>query len=287
MHLVHILILLLIFLFIFALLGINLFGGEFPENGVYRENFDDYNLGFVTTFQILTAIMFNRVFYLYGMAGKMLVIPGFYVVSWIIIGNYIFLNLFLAILLEEFNQETKTPELEDEDVIFEEKYIRNKIEEVKKIGTRGTKPFIEKEDIPKNEEKGGEKTKYTDIVCEESLFFFQKENACREFCYWLTTHRNFENFFFIIIFLNSVKLIVDTYDISYNTELNDFLYTADWILNSFFLIEAMTKIIAFGFFFDSGSYLRQYWNILDFVIIICAFIDVAIVWLDLPFLEVI
>ena len=154
MHLVHILILLLIFLFIFTLLGINLFGGEFPENEIYRENFDDSNLGFVTTFQILTAIMFNRVFHLYGMAGKMLVIPAFYVVSWVFIGNYIFLNLFLAILLEEFNQETKTPEIEDEDVLFEEKYIRNKIEESKKVGTRGTKVFIEnEEEYDENEEQ--------------------------------------------------------------------------------------------------------------------------------------
>lgn len=263
-----------------------MFGGEFPENEIYRENFDDYNLGFVSTFQILTAIMFNRVFHLYGMAGKMLVIPAFYVVSWIFIGNYIFLNLFLAILLEEFNQETKTSEIEDEDVLFEEKYIRNKIEEAKKVRTIGTKVFIENEDISNNEEKNGEKTKYMDIICEESLFFFKKEHYCRKFCHWLTTHRNFENFFFIIIFLNSVKLIVDTYDITYNTELTDFLYVADWILNTFFLIEAMSKIIAFGFFFDSGSYLREYWNILDFLIVICAFIDVAIVWLNLPFLEV-
>lgn len=268
------------------MLGINLFGGEFPENEIYRENFDDYNLGFVTTFQILTAIMFNRVFHLYGMAGKMLVIPAFYVVSWIVIGNYIFLNLFLAILLEEFNQETKTIEIEDEDVLFEENYILNKIGEMKKGGTRGTRVFVENDDFPKNEDKSGERVKYADIACEESLFFFQKENVCREFCYWLTTHRNFENFFFVIIFLNSLKLIVDTYDIAYNKELTDFLYIADWILNSFFLMEAMTKIIAFGFFFDSGSYLRQYWNILDFLIVICAFIDVAIIWINLPFLEV-
>lgn len=48
-------------------------------------------------------------------------IDMFYFLTWIFIGNYIFLNLFLAILLEGFTNES-TEDDDDEDM------IKNKIE---------------------------------------------------------------------------------------------------------------------------------------------------------------
>ena len=37
-----------------------------------------------------------------------------------------------------------------------------------------------------------------------------------------------------------------------------------------FTVEAIFKIIAFGFFFTRTSYLKDSWNILDFIIVISA-----------------
>jgi hypothetical protein len=36
------------------------------------------------------------------------------------------------------------------------------------------------------------------------------------------------------------------------------------------------KIIAFGFFFDENSYLRENWNILDFFIVLSSLVDLSV-----------
>ncbi len=40
-----------------------------------------------------------------------------------------------------------------------------------------------------------------------------------------------------------------------------------------FIIESMLKIIGMGFLFEKGSYLRDYWNILDFTIVLSGIIE--------------
>jgi len=48
---IYLAVLLLLFITVFALLGINIFGGkfDFPE-GTPRHNFDNFNLAFLTVF---------------------------------------------------------------------------------------------------------------------------------------------------------------------------------------------------------------------------------------------
>ena len=49
------------------------------------------------------------------------------------------------------------------------------------------------------------------------------------------------------------------------------IYTIDLVMTIIFTIEALLKIITFGFLFNgSSSYLRDSWNILDFVIVVSA-----------------
>ena len=43
---------------------------------------------------------------------------------------------------------------------------------------------------------------------------------------------------------------------------------ADVIFVAIFTLEATLKIIAYGFFFHSNSYLRSGWNIIDFVVVV-------------------
>ena len=49
-------------------------------------------------------------------------------------------------------------------------------------------------------------------------------------------------------------------------------------LDVFFLvaytIEMFLKIFALGFFFAKGAYIKEYWNILDFVIVVTAYIPI-------------
>jgi hypothetical protein len=54
---------------------------------------------------------------------------------------------------------------------------------------------------------------------------------------------------------------------------------AEYFFVTVFTIESILKIIAYGFLFHPGAYLRNPWNILDFVIVIIGY-DLYILNLD-------
>ena len=50
----------------------------------------------------------------------------------------------------------------------------------------------------------------------------------------------------------------------------------DTIFLSFYTIEMSLKIIAYGFVYNKGSYLRDSWNVLDFTIIFTAYLPLVL-----------
>jgi hypothetical protein len=95
---------LLLFMFIYTILGMQVFGGQmrgerFDE--VPRHNFDSFLWAFVTVFQVLTGENWNEVLY-DGMRATHWT-AAIYFVTCVTIGNYILLNLFQAILLQNFS----------------------------------------------------------------------------------------------------------------------------------------------------------------------------------------
>jgi hypothetical protein len=100
----YISLIMIIFIVIFALVGMQLFGAKFyfPEPNTVRANFDSFVHAFITVFQIMTLENWQEILII-GKRSDVIegVVVG-YLVLWIFIGNYIFLNLFLAILLDGF-----------------------------------------------------------------------------------------------------------------------------------------------------------------------------------------
>uniref|UniRef100_A0A673GGR6 Voltage-dependent L-type calcium channel subunit alpha n=1 Tax=Sinocyclocheilus rhinocerous TaxID=307959 RepID=A0A673GGR6_9TELE len=100
------LLLLFLFLIIFALLGMQLFGGKFnfDETQTKRSTFDSFPQALLTCFQILTGEDWNVVMYDGIMAYGGPVFPGMIVCLYFVIlficGNYILLNVFLAIAVD-------------------------------------------------------------------------------------------------------------------------------------------------------------------------------------------
>jgi hypothetical protein len=72
----------------------------------------------ITSFQLLTIENWNtNLFYLMKSSLNPF-ITCIYVISWIFMGNYILLNLFLAILLDGFtSDEVNQPEVDDNAII--------------------------------------------------------------------------------------------------------------------------------------------------------------------------
>jgi len=96
-------LLLLLFITIFALIGMQVFGGKFNfEDGLPRWNYDSFHWAFITVFQVLTMENWQLVLFdsMRSSVGKLSVL---YYISWIFIGNIVLLNLFLAVLLDSFS----------------------------------------------------------------------------------------------------------------------------------------------------------------------------------------
>lgn len=121
---IYISILLLVFVIIFSLLGMSLFGGKFNySDGLPRGNYDSIGIACITVFQLLTMENWISVFFdsIRSDINKYLI--SIYYVIWIFIGNFILLNLFLAILLDSFLEE------DEEDADFSPEVVNKKTKE--------------------------------------------------------------------------------------------------------------------------------------------------------------
>ncbi|XP_056389771.1 voltage-dependent T-type calcium channel subunit alpha-1H isoform X4 [Hyla sarda] len=114
--------LLMLFIFIFSILGMHLFGCKFTlrtDNGdtiTDRKNFDSLLWAIVTVFQILTQEDWNVVLY-NGMASTSSW-AALYFVALMTFGNYVLFNLLVAILVEGFQAEGDATRSEtDEDKV--------------------------------------------------------------------------------------------------------------------------------------------------------------------------
>uniref|UniRef100_A0A8C7U921 Voltage-dependent L-type calcium channel subunit alpha n=1 Tax=Oncorhynchus mykiss TaxID=8022 RepID=A0A8C7U921_ONCMY len=100
------LLLLFLFIVIFSLLGMQVFGGKFnfPNQPKPRSTFDSFPQALISVFQILTGEDWNAVMYDGIMAHGGPTMPGILVSIYFIIlfvcGNYILLNVFLAIAVD-------------------------------------------------------------------------------------------------------------------------------------------------------------------------------------------
>uniref|UniRef100_A0A8C7TTG3 Voltage-dependent L-type calcium channel subunit alpha n=1 Tax=Oncorhynchus mykiss TaxID=8022 RepID=A0A8C7TTG3_ONCMY len=100
------LLLLFLFIVIFSLLGMQVFGGKFnfPNAPKPRSTFDSFPQALISVFQILTGEDWNSVMYDGIMAHGGPTMPGILVSIYFIIlfvcGNYILLNVFLAIAVD-------------------------------------------------------------------------------------------------------------------------------------------------------------------------------------------
>ncbi|XP_072181814.1 voltage-dependent L-type calcium channel subunit alpha-1D-like [Diadema setosum] len=115
------LLLLFLFILIFALLGMQVFGGHFNFESTElkpRSNFDSFFQSLFTVFQILTGEDWNEVMYdgiqAYGGVNSIGILASTYFIILYICGNYILLNVFLAIAVDNLADAESLTALEKE-----------------------------------------------------------------------------------------------------------------------------------------------------------------------------
>uniref|UniRef100_A0A3Q3X1Y8 Voltage-dependent calcium channel alpha-1 subunit IQ domain-containing protein n=1 Tax=Mola mola TaxID=94237 RepID=A0A3Q3X1Y8_MOLML len=130
---ISLLFLLFLFIVVFALLGMQLFGGRFIFEDYTPTNFDTFPAAIMTVFQILTGEDWNEVMYngirsqggvQYGMWSSI------YFIVLTLFGNYTLLNVFLAIAVDNLaNAQELTKDEEEEEEFFNQRYARGAADE--------------------------------------------------------------------------------------------------------------------------------------------------------------
>uniref|UniRef100_A0AAQ5Y8H5 Voltage-dependent L-type calcium channel subunit alpha n=1 Tax=Amphiprion ocellaris TaxID=80972 RepID=A0AAQ5Y8H5_AMPOC len=226
------LLLLFLFLIIFALLGMQLFGGKFnfDETQMKRSTFDSFPQALLTCFQILTGEDWNAVMYDGIMAYGGPIFPNMVVCIYFVIlfvcGNYILLNVFLAIAVDNLAG-----------------------------GVAPLKP-----------EFSGPKEKIVPIPDGSSFFILGKKNCLRVACHNLIHHPYFTNFILIFIILSSISLAAED-PIKSHSFRNIVLGYADYVFTSVFTVEIVLKMTVYGAFLHTGSFCRNAFNLLDLLVV--------------------
>ncbi|XP_013792371.1 muscle calcium channel subunit alpha-1-like, partial [Limulus polyphemus] len=102
-----------------------------------------------------------------------------------------------------------------------------------------------------------------------ALMCLTLKNPLRKMCIDIVEWKPFEYLILLTIFANCVALAVYTpYPNSDSNHINQFLEKVEYVFLVIFTIECVLKIIAYGFLFHPGAYLRNAWNILDFIIVV-------------------
>ena len=109
-------IMLLIIMIIYALFGMQLFAGkwDFPD-GLPRPNYETFGNAIISMFQLLTLENWPVLLYA-GMRNQYPPLAAIYFVTFLFIGNYILLNLFLAIMLDAFAEVDEEMEENPEEI---------------------------------------------------------------------------------------------------------------------------------------------------------------------------
>uniref|UniRef100_A0A3B3D5T3 Voltage-dependent L-type calcium channel subunit alpha n=1 Tax=Oryzias melastigma TaxID=30732 RepID=A0A3B3D5T3_ORYME len=253
------LLLLFLFIIIFSLLGMQLFGGKFnfDETVTKRSTFDNFPQALLTVFQILTGEDWNTVMYdgimAYGGPASSGMVVCIYFIILFICGNYILLNVFLAIAVdnladaESLNTAQKEEEEDDDD-------------------NNDILPEVPSGPRPQRLSELTIKEKTPPIPEGSAFFIFSSTNPFRVFCHKLINHQIFTNLILVFIMLSSVSLAAEDPIRNFSAR-NIILGYADYVFTSMFTFEILIKMTAFGAFLHKGAFCRNYFNLLDLLVV--------------------
>eukprot|EP00892_Ulva_mutabilis_P001295 jgi/Ulvmu1/11166/UM072_0002.1 len=264
-----------------------------------RHNFDNIYSSIITIFQILTGENWNMVMY-DGMRATNSA-ASLYFLSIVIIGNYVVLNLFLAILLDKFaggdedkddgplsqpsESATAADAGGDQDDVAQQAAVALRVHD-------RIKHFLQRllmRDAPKVNQvsasdacndlkqkcpasgimrlKDGHSQKLP-VLVGRSLLMFGPDNPIRMYLARIVWHPRFEHIIIALMICSSIVLAIDSPSVEEDSTLKAVLNQIDFAFVIIFTCEAVSKIIVYGLLLQPGAYLKSPWNILDFLTVV-------------------
>ncbi|XP_067950470.1 voltage-dependent calcium channel type A subunit alpha-1-like [Watersipora subatra] len=293
---VSLLFLLFLFILIFALLGMQLFGGEWNfGHGRPAQHFDTFPMALMTVFQILTGEDWNEVMYngiiSQGGVKKSGMAFSLYFVVLVLFGNYTLLNVFLAIAVDNLANAQELTAAEEEQAENDDKKIQAEwhaqtgqilpesiaMKEVQPIASIEEKRnVVLVEEVPEAPPADGiQPNGPKPMLPYSSLYIFSPVNPLRILCHFVVNLRFFDMFIMIVILASSLALAAEDPILGDKSTKNKALNLMDFIFTAVFSVELLLKIIDLGVVLHPGAYMRDLWNILDATVVICAFVAFA------------
>uniref|UniRef100_A0A8C2PP23 Calcium channel, voltage-dependent, R type, alpha 1E subunit b n=1 Tax=Cyprinus carpio TaxID=7962 RepID=A0A8C2PP23_CYPCA len=101
------------------------------------------------------------------------------------------------------------------------------------------------------------------------------ETHIRRICHYVVTLRYFEMTILLVIVASSIALAAED-PVCTNSERNKVLRYFDYVFTGVFTFEMIIKMIDQGLILHDGSYFRDLWNILDFIVVVGALFAFAL-----------
>ncbi|XP_037132429.1 voltage-dependent R-type calcium channel subunit alpha-1E-like isoform X4 [Syngnathus acus] len=112
-------------------------------------------------------------------------------------------------------------------------------------------------------------------VAPGSMFLFKASNPIRRICHYIVNIRYFEMSILLVIVASSIALAAED-PVCASSERNKVLRYFDYVFTGVFTFEMVIKMINQGLILHDGSYFRDMWNILDFIVVVGALIAFAL-----------
>ncbi|XP_026643375.1 voltage-dependent R-type calcium channel subunit alpha-1E isoform X5 [Microtus ochrogaster] len=132
----------------------------------------------------------------------------------------------------------------------------------------------EEEEVEKKKKKEKRETGKA-MVPHSSMFIFSTTNPIRRACHYIVNLRYFEMCILLVIAASSIALAAED-PVLTNSERNKVLRYFDYVFTGVFTFEMVIKMIDQGLILQDGSYFRDLWNILDFVVVVGALVAFAL-----------
>ncbi|XP_053201741.1 voltage-dependent calcium channel type A subunit alpha-1-like isoform X3 [Panonychus citri] len=309
---ISLLFLLFLFILIFALLGMQLFGGNFnfPEE-TPPVNFNSFVVALLTVFQILTGEDWNEVMYQAiesqgGVDNGGMIYSSYFIIL-VLFGNYTLLNVFLAIAVDNLANAQELTAAEEEEAEEDKQRAKDQLEnEIANLNKHGTgtgnalglpevnicppSPLQSGKQVAKGGGKGdGTKSKddkgdgekgdeeEEDVVGPKpmlpySSMFVLSSTNPIRRAAHYVVNLRYFDFVIMVVIFCSSIALACEDPVNEDSQINDTLEIFDKAFTSVFTVELLLKIVDQGIFLHPGSYCRDVWNIMDAVVVICALI---------------
>uniref|UniRef100_A0A670YL92 Voltage-dependent L-type calcium channel subunit alpha n=1 Tax=Pseudonaja textilis TaxID=8673 RepID=A0A670YL92_PSETE len=289
--------LLFLFMVIFALLGMQLFGGrfDFDDTEIRRSTFDNFPQALISVFQILTGEDWTSIMYNGIMAYGGPVYPGVLVCIYFIVlfvcGNCILslntvhivkylTNPQLLGKIDFLNKRNHNPHFA---IMLKVDEFESNVNEIKDPYPSADFPGDDEEDEPEiplspRPRPLAElqlKEKAVPMPDASSFFIFSPTNKIRVLCHRIVNATWFTNFILLFILLSSISLAAED-PIRADSFRNQVLSYFDIGFTSVFTVEIILKMTTYGAFLHKGSFCRNSFNILDLLVVVVSLISMRL-----------